>query len=389
MARAHSTDGIVGPVTEMPPQVGTVPHGTSLAHLDDLRLQARALPDLPGVYFWRDGNGSILYIGKAVDLRARVTSYFSAARHEARTRRLLTQARTIEHEVASSELEALFRESALIKQELPPFNRALRTPRKLYYLKLDAGTQHPYVEVAREKSEDGSLYFGPFRTATIARETVRFVHDVLPLRKCTKQRPQCGPCMYHQMHTCAAPFLDSLHGKAHEEAIGRLFDLLDGRIDRVTEWLERKRDRLSDALMFERAAEVQERLVSLEEFVRRQVILDAAIQCRCVLIYCPADSRGGERLLLVAHGTVLSVLEASGATVARLLAWIRAHEAVVEAARCRESELDAATVLERWLAVQRERVRWTSIPKTCPPEELESRLAYVLGLPAIEYAEVR
>src|SRR5919202_1283043 len=106
-----------------------------LDHLPDLRAHARDLPEVPGVYFWHDSRGKILYIGKAVNLRARVTSYFSNARRDRRTRDLIERARSIRHEVTSSELEALFRESALIKQELPPFNRALRNPRKLFYLK--------------------------------------------------------------------------------------------------------------------------------------------------------------------------------------------------------------------------------------------------------------
>lgn len=348
-------------------------------HLDELRQQARALPELPGVYFWRDSQGKILYIGKAVNLRARVTSYFSTARHESRIRKLLAQARTIDHEIAPSELEALFRESALIKRELPPYNRLLRTARKLFYLKLDAATEHPYVEVVRDPADDGSLYFGPFRTATIARETVRFVHDVLPLRKCTRRKPDCAPCLYHQMGTCAAPFLGDHYRERHEEAIEHLFDLLDGRTDRVTAWLEGKRGRLAESLLFERAAEVQQRLDTLRDFMRRQTILDAAIQCRCVLIYCPADSRDDARLLLVAHGNVVSMLSASEAETGAVLAWLTAHDPVIAALRCRESELDAATVLERWLAQQRERVRWISIPGDSDGDDLQARIKYVMG----------
>lgn len=348
-------------------------------HLDQLRQEARALPELPGVYFWKDARGKILYIGKAVNLRNRVTSYFSTARHDARVRKLLGQARSIDHEVAPNELEALFRESALIKRELPPFNRALRTPRKLYFLKLDAATQHPYVEVVRETADDGSLYFGPFRTATIARETVRFVHDVLPLRKCTRVKPSCGPCLYHHMDTCAAPFLSDRHRERHEEAIQHLFDLLDGRADRVTSWLERKRDRLAESLMFERAAEVQQRLDTLRDFMSRQTILDAAIQCRCVLIYCPSDSRQEARLLLVAHGNVVSMLAARDAGPANVLRWVKAHEAVIAALVCREGELDAATVLERWLTQHRERVRWVAIPQQPDSDDLQARLDYVIG----------
>ena len=110
-------------------------------NLPDLREQARSLPEAPGVYFWRDARGQVLYVGKAVNLRARVMSYFSTARRDRRTSDLLQRSRTITCEVTSTELDALFRESALIKQFQPRFNRLLLTSRRAYYIKVDAA--HP------------------------------------------------------------------------------------------------------------------------------------------------------------------------------------------------------------------------------------------------------
>lgn len=351
-------------------------------HIDLLRAQARALPEAPGVYFWRDVRHRILYIGKAVNLRARVSSYFSAAQRDRRTRDLLSRARTIDHEVTATELQALFRESALIKQEQPPFNRALRRPRRAYYLKFDAAQQDPYMETAREVEDDGSLYFGPFRSAAVMRETMQFLHAVLPLRKCTAARPRCKPCIYHQMHTCAAPALDELHRAQHREAIARLYELLDGRSDRVIGWLESKRDRLSESLLFERAADVQARLQSLHQLLERQTILEAAVRCRCVLIAQGAEKPDERRLLLVAHGNVVSVRPWDNATRDEVARWLRAHELVARAVRRQQSELDSATVLERWLSARRKQVRWVAIPDQCSDEDLRERIQYVVGSPA-------
>ena len=167
-----------------------------MSHLDLLRLQARSLPEAPGVYFWKDGRDHTLYIGKAINLRRRVTSYFSTARHDRRTRSLLAEARTVSYEVAATELDALFRESALIKQERPRFNRALLNSPPCWYLKFDASLEDPYMEAAREKVDDGSLYFGPFRSAAVMRETMEYLHAVLPLRKCTARQPRCKPCIW-------------------------------------------------------------------------------------------------------------------------------------------------------------------------------------------------
>lgn len=347
-------------------------------HLDSLRSQARDLPEQPGVYFWLDGRGKVLYIGKAVDLRARVTSYFSNARRDRRTRELLERARSIRFEVVSTELQALLRESALIKQEQPQFNRALRTSRRPYYLKLDGHVEHPYLETSRQMDDDQSLYFGPFRTAAVMRETMAFVHDVLPLRKCTARNPRCRPCMYFQMHKCAAPLLDEQHHRAHQEAINQLFELLDGRSDRVAEWLEAKRDRLSESLLFERAAEVQDRLNALAALLKRQTILEAAIRCRCVLIHQDAAPRNAERLLLIAHGHVVSVIDVAGSSPESVLRWIRAHDILIRSLRREQSEIDAAEVMARWLSANRETVRWVAIPENAGDGDVRDRIAYVL-----------
>ena len=350
-----------------------------LDHLPELRAQARDLPEVPGVYFWHDGKGKVLYIGKAINLRARVTSYFSNARRDRRTRELIERARQIRFEVTSTELDALLRESALIKREQPPFNRALRRSRSGYYLKLDAQHPDPYLEIVRETCEDGSLYFGPFHSATVIREMVAFVHDILPLRKCTAKKPRCRPCMYFQMGTCAAPLLDESHRLQHQEAIRQLHHLLDGRSDRVVSWLERKRDRLSEGLMYERAAEVHERVETLRRLMARQVVLEAAARCRHVLIR--DEGRTGEdvRLLFVAQGRVLGVRSAVGLTYADVMQWARVHEVIARNLKNEQSEIDSASVLEGWVRCHRERVRWIAIQDGLETEEIEDRLSYLLA----------
>lgn len=345
-------------------------------HIPVLREQARALPELPGVYFWRDNRDRILYIGKAVNLRARVSSYFSHARRDRRTRQLLLCSRSIHHEVAGSELEALLRESALIKRHQPPFNRALRTSRPLYYLRLSSEEQDPYLEIVRSDGEDDSLVFGPFHSGAVARETLAFLHDVLPLRKCTARRPRCRSCLYYQMHTCAGPLIDEVHRQRHQEAIDHLHELLDGRTDRVEAWLEGKRDRASDALLFERAAEVQDRLTALRTLNERQVVLETAARCRHLLI---RDEAEVTRLLLVARGRVLAVRDQGELDVVCVMRWVSMHRPIARAVKQEQSDLDAASVLEKWLRGRREHARWVAVPPDLDDSELRERVAYVLG----------
>lgn len=346
------------------------------AHLDRLRLEARALPATPGVYFWKDGAGQILYIGKAVNLRARVTSYFSHARHHRRTRQLLKRARSISFEDTGTEIGALLRESVLIKQEQPPYNRALKATRRLHYIKLDTKRQDPFLEMVREESGDGSLYFGPFASAALTRETMAFLHDVLPLRKCIAAKPRCRPCVYFQMGKCAAPMIDADHRQRHQDALDRLFDLLDGRNDRVAAWLQRKRDRLSDSLLFEQAQIMQERLDALNDHCRQHGILEAAIQSRSVLV---RDDSKAPRVLLIARGRVLSVLSLEQTSPEKLTTWIKAHEKVALALPRDQNDLDAASVLERWLHSRMATARWVAIPESLDDVSLRERAAYLVG----------
>jgi excinuclease ABC subunit C len=299
-----------------------------------------------------------------------------------RTRDLVMRARSIRFEMTSTELEALFRESALIKQAQPPFNRLLRTPRRAYYLKFDRSRPDPYMEVARAVDDPASLYFGPFRNGRMLRETMEFVHAVLPLRKCTAAAPRCRPCLYYQMHTCAAPALDQEHRRRHDETILQLFELLNGRTDRVTAWLEGKRDRLAENLMFELAAKVQERIDTLRNIERQHAILEAAIRCRCVLVVQRDAAHGTEKLLLVAHGHVLSVRDSNRAQPDDVVRWVNAHMSLAQAVVRQQSEIDAATVLERWIVTKRNEVRWVAIPAEAPTDDIRDQVEFVLGLAA-------
>lgn len=348
-------------------------------HVDHLRDQARRLPETPGVYFWKDARGQTLYIGKAVNLRARVYSYFSNAKRDRRIRDLLKQARALEFEVTTTELEALFRESALIKRELPRFNRSLKTPAQQYFLRFDRSIEHPYMQISRMGPDDESLSFGPFPSGASLRETVEYLHAVLPLRKCTAQKPRCKPCVYYQMGKCAAPFLGEEYEMRHESAIRRLFELLDGREDKVTSWLIEKRDRLSENLLFERAAEVQNRIDTLQKLNSKRTLLSAAIHCRCVLIMHRPDRTGEARVLLVVKGNVIGVRSADSVDADQLARWVMAHLHIAKAVERVQSDLDSTLVLHKWLGSSRGETRWSAIALDAEGDDVAQCVSYVLS----------
>lgn len=158
----------------------------------------------------------------------------------------------------------------------------------------------------------------------------------------------------------------------------RLHDLLDGRSDRVIAWLEAKRERLSESLLFEQAAEVQGRLEALHQLLRRQTILQAALQSRCVLVLVGAEDASEARLILVAHGNVISMRSPGTTGSVQLARWVTLHEPIIRAARD-QTELDAADVMSRWLNGRRDQVRWVTVPARADEAELKERIDYLLA----------
>jgi hypothetical protein len=131
--------------------------------------------------------------------------------------------------------------------------------------------------------------------------------------------------------------------------------------------------------MFERAAEIQERLDRLKMVGEQHAILEAAMQCRCVIVRQSDEDGAGERMLLVAHGQVLSVRNSHENDTSAVVRWIRAHNAVIGAVERQQSEIDAASVLERWLVCNRNHVRWVAIPPDATEDDLLDRVDFILG----------
>jgi excinuclease ABC subunit C len=347
-------------------------------HLDVLRLEAADLPQMPGVYFWRSEGDQVLYIGKAVNLRRRVSSYFPQARKDRRIRKLLKASRHVTCEVTETELEALFRESACIKEHRPPYNQLLITPRLAWYIKLDGRLEDPYMRVTTRLTDDGSQYFGPFPSGAMTRETMSYLHEVLPLRKCAVAKPLCEPCIYFQMHKCAAPPLGGEYRQRHVEAIDKLQELLDGRSDLVLDWLHRKRAMMSNSLLFEQAGEVQRRIEVLNDHGRRQAVLESAVQSRCVVVHVRRVEKSDARALLVARGHVVSSRSTEGIDAEAIAAWVIAHRRVMETIQEDQNQVDSASVLQRWLSGC-EDVRWVVIPKAGKNADLAARMEYLLS----------
>jgi len=179
----------------------------------DLAQKLDTLPERPGVYIYRSSDRKVIYVGKAVILRNRVRSYFhEAARHEPRTRRLVTEIADLEWIVTDTELEALILENELIKRYRPRFNVRLRDDKTYPYIKIHWQEDFPKVSIVRRMERDGARYYGPFTSAYVVRQTLDVLRRVFPYLDCTREITghDPKPCLYFHIKRCAGPCIGAV-----------------------------------------------------------------------------------------------------------------------------------------------------------------------------------
>lgn len=226
------------------------------------------LPASPGVYVFRDDAGKVLYVGKARSLRSRVRSYFQKSTSDVRffIARLERELGRIETFVTQNEKEAALLENQLIKSEKPRYNVKLRDDKEFLTLRLDPRGSYPRLEVTRRPKPDGAMYFGPFHSATAARQTLRVVNRHFQLRTCTdaEMKSRTRPCLQYQIKRCPAPCVYEVDRDAYAQQVRDVGLFLGGRHDELRADLESRMKEAAAAMRYEQAAVMRDQLRALE-----------------------------------------------------------------------------------------------------------------------------
>ncbi|MFB3738354.1 MAG: excinuclease ABC subunit UvrC [Candidatus Velamenicoccus archaeovorus] len=241
------------------------------------RPQPSSIPDAPGAYLFRDGDGRVVYAGKARSLRKRLTSYWGKPLHP-RTEAMMAAASSVEWIVASTEVDALMLEYNLIQEHRPRFNVRYRDDKSYPYLALTVGERWPRAQVLRGAKRRNVRYFGPFGHAYAIRETLDALTRVFPVRTCSNsffdQRARAHrPCLYYDIGRCAGPCVPELTGvtegsyRAHVEALG---DFLSGNERPVLQRLEREMHEAADREEYELAAKFRDQLTAARRALESQ-----------------------------------------------------------------------------------------------------------------------
>ena len=246
-----------------------------LAHFD-----VSQAPGSPGCYIMQDAKGRPIYVGKAKNLRARLRNYVNASDSRYSVKFLMRRVARIDFLVTATEKEALLLENSLIKQYHPRYNVRLRDDKTFISLRFDPREEFPRLTVVRRFKKDGARYFGPYHDAASVRQTLREIQRLFPLRTCSDHvlHNRSRPCLYYQMKQCLAPCAGYVNREAYHEIAEQAVMVLDGRSAELEKTLLEKIGRHAEALEYEAAAVLRDRLYALRRTMEKQrtVILAGA-----------------------------------------------------------------------------------------------------------------
>ena len=279
-----------------------------------IREQVAALPHSPGVYQFVDRNGTIIYVGKAKDLRKRVSSYFVENRdHSAKVIVLVKQIVEIRHIVVDSEQDALLLENSLIKSLQPRYNILLKDD-KTYPWIVIRREPFPRVMSTRQLVRDGSEYFGPYGSIATQRSLLDFIRRVIPLRTCKLNlttesiaRGKHSLCLQYHLGNCKAPCVGKQSEEEYAEYIALVRSVLRGDLRPVSHWLEESMMEAASELRFEAAEEFKQRLQSLKSYQSKSVIVSSKIVDTDVFSLLEDDDIAYCNHLCIRHGSIVAV----------------------------------------------------------------------------------
>ncbi len=243
----------------------------------DLQAKLKTLPKQPGCYIFKDAQGAVLYVGKAVNLRQRVRSYFQkSAQHTPKVARMVRKIADLEWIVTDSELEALILEANLIKKHRPPYNVLMRDDKSYPYLCLTLREKFPRLLVTRRVRQEGNRYFGPFANSSAVWSTHQLLHRTFPLIPCGKVwdgTPKQRPCLYYHMGRCLAPCAGLADPEEYRNIVHQVQLFLEGKGDSLIEQLTAQMEQAAENLEFERAAKLRDQIRALQEVLQRQKVV--------------------------------------------------------------------------------------------------------------------
>jgi excinuclease ABC subunit C len=349
----------------------------------------KTLPTKPGVYLYHDVRGTIIYVGKAINLRNRVRSYFHASHDDSpKTQRLVAEIADLEWIITETELEALLLEANLIKKHRPRFNILLKDDKRYPYIKVEWQKDFPKVLTVRKMERDGARYFGPYTSAGAVYATLDTLRRVFPYLTCDREitGQDRRACLYYDIKLCGAPCIGAVNKDEYRATIDRLCAFLEGKSDQVVAEIERKMQAASEAMQFERAAEYRDQLKALHYIVQRQKVVSTMGQDQDVVAFARDEKRGEAcvQVFFIRQGKLIGreyfILEGAEGEDTREIVGSFLKQFYEEAASVPpeillQVEIEEAQIIEQWLRHKRGARVLLDAPREGQPAELVAMAA--------------
>jgi excinuclease ABC subunit C len=333
---------------------------------DHLQGILDTLPTKPGCYLMKNADGKIIYVGKAINLRNRVRSYFhNDSSHDNKTRRLVREIADIEWIVVGSELEALILEMNLIKRHRPRFNVRLKDDKRYPYIKIHWADPFPKVTVTRQMKDDGSRYFGPYTSVWAVHQTLDVLRRIFPYLTCDRDITgnDTRACLYYDIKLCTAPCIGAVNQAEYRQMISDLQDFLNGQSEPIVKRLEKEMAKASEELRFEKAAAVRDQLKAIQTIVERQkIVFNTDYLDSDVIAMARSDGEACVQIFFIRNGKLIGreyfILEGTEETSDTEVMEQFVMQFYTEAANVPEQvmlpeEIEEARIIGQWLRSRR------------------------------------
>ncbi|RME44687.1 MAG: excinuclease ABC subunit UvrC [Chloroflexi bacterium] len=328
---------------------------------DNIRDLLDNLPAKPGVYLFQDDSGRVLYVGKALNLRARVRSYFhKSAGQNPKIHHMMPHVTNIDFIVTESELEALILEMNLIKRHRPRYNVRLKDDKRYPYIKVTWQDDFPKVFMTRRMRQDGARYYGPFTAAWAVHETLHTLRKIFPYLTC--DRTITGnderACLYYDIGLCQAPCIGMVSRQQYRAMIQGLCDFLEGKTDQVLQNLTQEMQQAAENLEFERAAAIRDKLLAIGRIIERQKVVSPELADQDVIALARDDGQACVQVFFIRNGKLIGreyfMLEGAEGEDAREVMASFVKQFYDEAASIPpeilvQDEIGEALIIESWL----------------------------------------
>ena len=238
----------------------------------NIEAEIKKLPSKPGVYIMRDKNDTIIYVGKAVSLKNRVSQYFRKTNKTVRIQRMVSLIDHFEYIVVDNEAEALILECNLIKKNMPKFNVLLKDDKAYPYIKIDVKSDYPNVFYTRSIKNDGAKYFGPYANPYAAKEMINFIKERFQIRQCKVFKSNKRACLNYHIKRCLAPCVNYVSKEEYRKQIDQIIMLLEGKTESIIKNLENEMKKAAKKQDYETAAKLRDRISAIEHFSQEQKV---------------------------------------------------------------------------------------------------------------------